>query len=46
MYIANPFKADSENNSEEKSNTPFFIKIFMTHPPIEERIKKLKEMSL
>lgn len=46
MYIANPFKADSENNSEEKSNTPFFVKIFMTHPPIEERIKKLKEMSL
>ncbi len=34
MYINNPIKAD------------FFGKIFSTHPPVEERIKRLREMNL
>jgi heat shock protein HtpX len=42
LYFTNPFKADAG----DKKKTPFFVKLFMTHPPIEERIKKLKSMSL
>ncbi|MBI4836342.1 MAG: zinc metalloprotease HtpX [Candidatus Abawacabacteria bacterium] len=34
MYIANPLKADSIN------------KLFATHPPIEERIKVLRQMNI
>lgn len=34
LYIANPFK------------TKNITKLFMTHPPIEERIKTLREMSV
>lgn len=39
LYIANPFKADTK-----QSKTPFFAKLFMTHPPIEERIEALRKM--
>ncbi len=42
LYFANPFKADAQNPGK----TPFFVKLFMTHPPIAERIKALREMSL
>ncbi|MCL4404170.1 M48 family metalloprotease [Patescibacteria group bacterium] len=42
LYIANPFKADV---GDEKK-TPFLVRIFSTHPPLEERIKALREMSL
>lgn len=34
LYIANPFGG-------EKSGTSFLTKIFMTHPPVEERINAL-----
>lgn len=38
LYIASPFGHDEED-------TPgFFEKLFMTHPPIEERIKALRAM--
>lgn len=40
LYIANPLKAD---NSEQNSRG-MFAKLFDTHPPIEERIKRLREM--
>jgi heat shock protein HtpX len=38
LYIANPFKG-----KEEKS---WLHKLFMTHPPVEERIKALREMRI
>jgi heat shock protein HtpX len=38
LFIANPFKG--------KQKTSWFAKLFMTHPPIEERIKILRNMSL
>lgn len=38
LYIANPFKG--------RQAIGFLTKIFQTHPPIEERIKALREMNL
>lgn len=38
MFISNPFRG--------KETTSWLSKMFMTHPPAEERISKLKEMSL
>lgn len=38
LYISNPFKG--------KQATSWFSKLFMTHPPIEERIKALRQMSI
>jgi len=37
LYIADPLT---------KKNKPVFSGLFSTHPPIEERIKRLDEMSL
>lgn len=34
LWIADPFK--------EKKKTPMMHKLFMTHPPVEERIKRLR----
>ncbi len=36
LFIANPFKAD-----QRTKKTPWYIKIWLTHPPIEERIKRI-----
>ncbi len=33
LWIVNPFKGDS------------FVKLFMTHPPVSERVKRLKELA-
>ncbi len=38
LFIASPFKG--------KEKTSWFSKLFMTHPPIEERIKALREISI
>ncbi len=38
LYISDPMK--------EERKTSFIAKMFMTHPPIEERIKLLKAMSI
>ena len=38
LFISNPFKG--------KEGTSWFTKLFMTHPPLEERIKILREMSI
>ena len=37
LFIDNPFK---------KKNTSWFVNLFSTHPPIEERIKALRDMSI
>jgi len=39
LYITSPFKEDEEHKIS------FWTKLFMTHPPIEERIKALRGMS-
>ena len=38
LFIASPFRGEQAKS--------WFIKLFMTHPPVEERIKALREMSL
>ncbi|MEK7521129.1 MAG: M48 family metallopeptidase [Patescibacteria group bacterium] len=38
LWLDDPFKG--------KNKTSFFHKLFMTHPPVEERIKALMEMSV
>jgi len=38
LFIANPFRG--------KKKFSWFTRLFMTHPPIEERIKALREMSV
>jgi len=39
LYIESPFKEDSGKGT-------WFIKLFSTHPPIEERIKALRDMEV
>jgi len=38
LFIVNPFRGEAKES--------WFAKLFMTHPPVEERIKALREMSL
>lgn len=37
LYISSPFRG--------KQTTNWFVKLFMTHPPVEERIRALRDMS-
>jgi heat shock protein HtpX len=39
MYIVSPFKGQ-----EKKNQVSWFAKIWMTHPPVAERIAKLREV--
>ena len=39
LYVANPFTGGNKKTS-------WLVKLFMSHPPIEERIKVLREMSI
>src|SRR3989344_1931444 len=39
LYIANPFHA------KQKTSVSWFANLFNTHPPIEERIRRLREMN-
>jgi len=41
LFIASPFKEDSPL----KKKISWFTKMFMTHPPIEERVKRLRGMN-
>lgn len=42
LFFSNPFLKEKNKNNK----TPFFVKLFMTHPPIEERIKALKGIEI
>jgi len=37
LWVADPFRG---------KKTPWFHKLFMTHPPVEERLKALRGMSI
>jgi Zn-dependent protease with chaperone function len=36
LFISSPFKGEQRKS--------WFTKLFLTHPPVEERIKALREM--
>ncbi|MCL5666926.1 MAG: M48 family metallopeptidase [Patescibacteria group bacterium] len=48
LYIADPFHADSPDvkTGQSHGSRGFLAGLFNTHPPIEERIKRLREMNL
>ena len=41
MYIVNPMGLNGELNEDEEEKISWFSKIFMTHPPVKERVKAL-----
>ncbi len=50
LYIVNPFHQDrmqaAENPQSNHGNRGWFASLFNTHPPIQERVKRLREMNL
>jgi heat shock protein HtpX len=40
LFLTNPFGAD-HGSGEGKARTPFLIRLFSTHPPVEERVAAL-----
>ena len=44
LFFENPFGADASAGSARK--TPFLVKMFSTHPPIEERITALERTKI
>ena len=43
LYFENPFKADTGRGERR---TPWIVKLFMTHPPIEDRIRALQQINV
>lgn len=41
MYIVNPMGLNGEMNEDEEEKVTWLSKIFMTHPPVKERIQAL-----
>ena len=41
LWLTNPRKRE-----QGRGNTPWFVSLWMTHPPIEARIKALREMAI
>ncbi|MEK7617681.1 MAG: M48 family metallopeptidase [Patescibacteria group bacterium] len=50
MYIVNPFHEDKGPSTSlgttSAGSRSWFAKMFNTHPPVEERVKRLREMNL
>ncbi len=47
LFIANPFHQDRiQTNTTSHGNRGWFASLFNTHPPIEDRIKRLREMNI
>ena len=45
LFIADPFGGDSEEGQHAHKNLKSWVAgLFMTHPPVEERIAALREM--
>ena len=44
LYITNPFHADATSSQRQRGN--WFANLFNTHPPIADRIKRLREMNM
>ena len=41
LYISNPYKRNPNLRDGQRKTTGLWAKLFMTHPPVEERIKAL-----
>jgi heat shock protein HtpX len=41
MYIINPMGLNGDLNEDEEEKVSWFTKIFMTHPPVKERVRAL-----
>jgi heat shock protein HtpX len=50
LFIVNPFHADRASATDDQQDThgqrSWFSNLFNTHPPVEDRIKRLREMNL
>jgi len=50
LFISNPFKIDCNPDAQGSGLRPkrrsWFTRLFLTHPPVEERIKALRDMRL
>lgn len=45
LFFENPFKADASTGPAQARKTPWIVKLFMTHPPVEDRIRALRGMN-
>jgi heat shock protein HtpX len=41
LFISNPQKDNTQDTNSRQHKTPWFVKLFMTHPPTEDRVEAL-----